>query len=61
MGGRSRGPTFVVTFQAVPGVDAIKALRFMLKSALRRYGLRCISVSEDIVDVCATITSTSGP
>jgi hypothetical protein len=29
----------------MPGVDGIKALRFVLKSALRRHGLKCTDVS----------------
>jgi hypothetical protein len=38
--------TFIVTFAATPGVDAIKALRALLKSALRTYGLRATDVRE---------------
>jgi len=40
-------PTFSVVFQALPGVDAIKALRFVLKAALRQHGLRALSAVED--------------
>ena len=36
---------YVVTLQPMPGVDGIKALRFVLKSALRRHGLKCTDVS----------------
>jgi len=36
-------PTFTLTFRAEPGIDAIKAVRALLKSALRRYGMRCLS------------------
>jgi hypothetical protein len=35
-----------VTFVAEPGVDGIKALRSLLKTALRRFGLRAIDVRE---------------
>jgi hypothetical protein len=39
-------PAFSVTFAAQPGVDGIKALRAVLKLALRRFGLRAIDVRE---------------
>jgi hypothetical protein len=35
---------FVLRLVALPNVDEIKALRFALKSLLRRYGLRCVSI-----------------
>jgi hypothetical protein len=37
-------PAFVVTFRAEPGVDATRALRALLKAALRRHGLRCVNL-----------------
>jgi hypothetical protein len=41
-------PIFIAKFRAEPGVaDPIKALRAMLKAALRRFGLRCVSIVED--------------
>jgi hypothetical protein len=36
---------FTVTLVPEPGVDGIKALRFVLKSALRKHGLKCTDVS----------------
>jgi hypothetical protein len=39
--------TFVVRLRAEGDVNAILALRALLKSAWRRYGLRCISARED--------------
>jgi hypothetical protein len=45
-----RPATFTVTLVAKPGVDAIKALRMLLKSALRTYGLRAIDVREGALD-----------
>jgi hypothetical protein len=36
----------VVTFQPLPNVDAIKALRWVLKSALRKHGLKCTDLHE---------------
>ena len=32
---------FVVTFTPAPGVNGVRSLRLMLKSAKRRFGLRC--------------------
>jgi len=39
-------PAFIVTLVAQPGVDGIRSLRAVLKSALRRFGLRAIDVRE---------------
>lgn len=39
-------PTYVVTLRPLPDVDVIKALRALLKRALRSYGLKCTSVRE---------------
>jgi hypothetical protein len=36
---------FVLRLTALPNVDPIKALRAVLKVMLRRFGLRCTSVS----------------
>jgi hypothetical protein len=35
-----------VTLRPLPNVDGIKALRWVLKSALRKHGLKCIDVRE---------------
>lgn len=35
---------FELTVRAEPGEDEIKALRALLKSMLRRFGLRCINI-----------------
>jgi hypothetical protein len=35
---------FVLRLTPKPGVDAVKALRAVLKVMLRRFGLRCTSV-----------------
>jgi len=40
-------PTFIVTLRARPGVNAIHALRALLKTALRRFGFQCLSVHEE--------------
>jgi hypothetical protein len=41
-------PTFTVRFRAEPGVnDPIKALRALLKIALRRLGLRAVDARGD--------------
>jgi DNA-nicking Smr family endonuclease len=39
-------PVFTLRLTALPNVDAIRALRALLKTALRR-GLRCVLVRED--------------
>jgi hypothetical protein len=39
-------PVFIVTFVAEPGVDAIKSFRALLKTALRRFGLRATDARE---------------
>jgi len=40
-------PVFVVRLRPQPNVDPIKALRWFLRSALRRYGLLCIEAYEE--------------
>jgi hypothetical protein len=35
-----------MTLEPLPGVDAIRSLRWVLKVALRRYGLKCTSLRE---------------
>jgi hypothetical protein len=39
-------PTYAVTLRPEPGVDPIRALRSLLKRALRNHKLRCLSVEE---------------
>jgi hypothetical protein len=34
----------VLTLIPLPGVDAIRALRWILKGALRQHGMKCLSV-----------------
>lgn len=41
-------PVFVVSFRCLPGVgNPTLALRSLLKIALRRFGLRCVRISEE--------------
>jgi hypothetical protein len=40
-------PVFVLRLTALPNVDAVEALRTLLKVALRRFGLRALSVRQD--------------
>jgi hypothetical protein len=40
-------PRFVVTFSPTPRVDGIRALRLLLKSARRRFGLVAVDAFED--------------
>jgi hypothetical protein len=36
-----------ITLQAGPGVNGMRSLRTLLKTALRRHGLRCTRISSD--------------
>jgi hypothetical protein len=36
-----------MTLQPLPGVDAIRALRWALKGLLRQYGLRCVRLRQE--------------
>jgi hypothetical protein len=38
---------FLIRLRAAPGIDAIKALRGILKAAWRHNKLRCISIIEE--------------
>lgn len=38
-------PTFVLCLRPEPRVDGVRALRGLLKVALRKYGLRCVSLN----------------
>jgi hypothetical protein len=40
-------PRFVLTLQPLRGVDAIKALRRVLKGMLRQHGLRCVRIVQE--------------
>jgi hypothetical protein len=39
-------PTFVLRLQAKPGTDGVRNLRLLLKSALRRFHLRCLDAHQ---------------
>jgi hypothetical protein len=38
---------FIITLVPAPGVDGVRALRAVLKTALRRHGLRAIDAREE--------------
>lgn len=40
-------PVFVIRLRAEPNIDAVRALRAFLKVALRRFGLRAVSVETE--------------
>jgi hypothetical protein len=48
MNSRAQSPvTFVVTFTTtMAGIDGIRALKAVLKFALRRFGLKCVDARE---------------
>lgn len=41
---------FVIRLRTAPNRDAIHELKALLKIALRRHGLRCLSVTEEVVE-----------
>jgi len=55
----SERPIYIARFRALPDVDAPHALRHMLKSALRLYGLKCLSLVEEEPNNATTQTSSS--
>jgi hypothetical protein len=36
-----------MTLEPLPGVDPIRALRWVLKGLLRQHGMKCISIHEE--------------
>jgi hypothetical protein len=40
-------PVYVLKLRPLPGVDAIKALRAVLKSLLRRHGMQALECREE--------------
>ena len=46
-------PLYLVTVRAEPGVDPARALRALLKLALRRFGLRCVAIAETDEDAAS--------
>ncbi len=42
-----RPAIYVLKLRALPGVDAIRELRLVLKRLLRQHGFRCVSVHEE--------------
>jgi hypothetical protein len=49
-------PIYRLRLQPQKNIDAIHALRRALKDFLRRYGLRCLSVEEEIPADAGTTT-----
>ncbi len=37
---------YIITVTPIPGFDEIRALRWALKSMLRRFGLRCLTIEK---------------
>jgi hypothetical protein len=50
-------PIFTVRLKPLAGVDALKALRFMLKHAKRSLGLVCVGVVEQDPPPAADLTT----
>jgi hypothetical protein len=36
-----------MTLEPLPGVDGIRAMRWVIKGFLRQHGMRCVSVREE--------------
>jgi hypothetical protein len=47
LGAAVSAQTFTVVLRAEPGADGVRALRALLKAALRRHGLRALDVREE--------------
>jgi len=45
--GAEARPIYIVRLRALPDIDSVKALRAGLKTLLRRYGLRALSVKTE--------------
>jgi hypothetical protein len=43
-------PIYIVHFQAMPNIDAIKAVRALLKFAGRRLGLKAVKIIEQTIE-----------
>jgi hypothetical protein len=43
-------PVYLVCLRPEPGVDGVKALRAFLKTAVRRFGLRALSVDAELAE-----------
>ena len=41
-------PVYQLLLRPEPGVDDIRAVRALLKTALRRFGLRCVSIEREV-------------
>lgn len=44
---REPRPVFVLRLKALPGTDAYRELRLVLKRLLRAHGFRCLTVREE--------------
>ena len=44
---KAPGPIFTLRLSPEPGTEPIPALRQLLKALLRRYRLRCLSITEE--------------
>jgi hypothetical protein len=40
-------PVYKLLVRAEPGVDGVRALRWLLKGMLRRFGLRCLDIRRE--------------
>jgi hypothetical protein len=45
---KKSAPRYVLTLRARPGIDAVRALLWVLKRLLRQYGFRCVGLREEL-------------
>jgi hypothetical protein len=57
----ARRTRYVLVLQPEPGVDPIRALRWALKSLLRKWGLRCVDLAEVAPEEETSIGRKAGP
>jgi hypothetical protein len=43
-------PVYTITLRPEPGTDGLRAVRGLLKLALRAFGLRCVRITHDDVE-----------
>src|SRR5262245_14647167 len=50
----SARPTFVLRLRPGPRIDGVRAMRGLLKAALRRFGLKCLEAREELAATAAS-------
>jgi hypothetical protein len=53
-------PTYVLELRAAPGTNAMRALRSLLRTALRRHGLKCVAAHEKLNHFAVVVGADDG-